>query len=65
MTEFLSMGGYGNYVWSAFGVATVVLTWIAISSWRAVAVNQKVLSDLEARVPRRRRSTSGDQGANK
>lgn len=24
--EFLQMGGYGAYVWSAYGVAAVVLT---------------------------------------
>ena len=23
--EFIAMGGYGNYVWSAYGVAFVVL----------------------------------------
>ncbi len=23
--EFIAMGGYGNYVWSAYGVASVVL----------------------------------------
>ena len=25
MGEFLNMGGYGNYVWSAYGIALVVL----------------------------------------
>ena len=25
LTEFLSMGGYGNYVWSSYGICLVAL----------------------------------------
>jgi heme exporter protein D len=25
------MGGYGGYVWSAYGITLVVLIWIAVS----------------------------------
>ncbi|MCX8049839.1 MAG: heme exporter protein CcmD [Methylohalobius sp.] len=31
--EFFSMGGYGAYVWSAYGVVTVVLIWNLIVPW--------------------------------
>ena len=34
MMEFLHMGGYAGYVWSAYGIVTIVLIWNAISSWR-------------------------------
>jgi heme exporter protein D len=61
MTEFLSMGGYGTYVWSAFGVTTFFMGWVAIASWRAVTANQKVLADLEARMPRRRQRKGADK----
>ena len=54
MTEFLHMGGYAGYIWPAYGVAALVLIWIAISSVRSLHLNQKILADLEARVPRRR-----------
>jgi heme exporter protein D len=27
MSEFLHMGGYAGYVWSAYGIALVVLAW--------------------------------------
>lgn len=27
LNEFLAMGGYGAYVWSAYGVAIAVLAW--------------------------------------
>jgi|TARA_B100000315_G_scaffold177100_1_gene165648 heme exporter protein D len=53
MTEFLSMGGYAAYIWPAYGVAAIILIWIAVASRRSVAVNQKVLAELEPRVPRR------------
>ncbi|MGH8546271.1 MAG: heme exporter protein CcmD [Gammaproteobacteria bacterium] len=32
MREFLSMGGYGFYVWSAYGVAAVVMLGLLRSS---------------------------------
>ena len=31
VSEFLDMGGYAFYVWSSYGIATVVLTWIFIA----------------------------------
>jgi heme exporter protein D len=27
MSEFLSMGGHGPYVWSAYGITIAVLVW--------------------------------------
>lgn len=32
VSEFFSMGGYGLYVWLAFGFAALVLIWFAIAS---------------------------------
>lgn len=54
MTDFFNMGGYAVYVWSAYGVAGVVLTWLATSAVRSLRANQSILADLEARVSRRR-----------
>ncbi|HAZ60643.1 MAG TPA: heme exporter protein CcmD [Gammaproteobacteria bacterium] len=34
MNAFLDMGGYGVYVWSAYGIACVVLATLALASWR-------------------------------
>ncbi|MBN2700192.1 MAG: heme exporter protein CcmD [Methylohalobius sp. ZOD2] len=31
--EFFHMGGYGAYVWSAYGLAAVVLVWNMITPW--------------------------------
>jgi heme exporter protein D len=35
MAEFFNMGGYGGYVWSAFGITTVVLLLNVIVPLRA------------------------------
>jgi len=38
MSEFLAMGGYGFYVWSAYGVAALAIALEVISvraRWRA------------------------------
>ena len=35
MTDFLAMGGYAPYVWSAYGFAAVVLIALFVQSWRS------------------------------
>jgi heme exporter protein D len=32
LLEFLSMGGYAFYVWTAYGIAAVVMLWMLFSS---------------------------------
>ncbi len=31
---YFAMGGYGAYVWGAYGIAAIVIGGFAISSWR-------------------------------
>ncbi len=31
VSEFFHMGGYAAYVWSSYGLATVVLAWVFLS----------------------------------
>ncbi|MEO1091677.1 MAG: heme exporter protein CcmD [Pseudomonadota bacterium] len=35
MGDFWSMGGYGAYVWSAFGVSVGALAVLLVASWTA------------------------------
>jgi heme exporter protein D len=35
LTDFLAMGGYAAYVWSAYGIAAVVLIALLVQSWRS------------------------------
>ncbi len=36
MSEFLHMGGYAPYVWTAFGVTMLVLVWNLVAAVRQV-----------------------------
>jgi len=44
--EFLHMGGYGLYVWGAYGLSAAVLAWNAILP---VQREKSLLHDLAAR----------------
>lgn len=35
LSDFLHMGGYGTYVWSAYGAVAVVLLWQWWQSFRS------------------------------
>lgn len=48
LTAFLSMGGYGIYVWPAFSVAALVLGGLLYASLRTLRANQAVLEELQA-----------------
>ena len=43
MSEFLSMGGYAPYVWSAYGVTLIVLIY---NVWAAYRHHAKLLARL-------------------
>ena len=47
MTEALSMGGYGAYVWSCYGLTLAVLI---ICEWRARSRHRQVYRDIEIRI---------------
>lgn len=46
LTEFLRMGGYGGYVWSAYGIATVVLIWQLVAP---IAHRRRILKEIKRR----------------
>ena len=50
MAEFLSMGGYGGYVWSSYAVFFIVL---AIDALAPRLQRQRVLTELRGRLKRR------------
>ena len=53
--HFLAMGGYAQYVWPAYGIATVVLAGMAIWSWRQYRRYQRQWEAQAGTRPRRRR----------
>jgi heme exporter protein D len=46
LSEFLAMGGYAAYVWSAFGFALVVLLGLLAQSWKAAHQREAELDQL-------------------
>ncbi|MGB0630256.1 MAG: heme exporter protein CcmD [Alphaproteobacteria bacterium] len=55
MTEIFDMGGYGAYIWPAWGIAVVVLGALIVFSLRTMRARERELAELEATSPRRRR----------
>jgi len=50
-TEFLSMGGYGSFIWSAFGLSAVVLIGILVQSQRFLKASDAELTLLQNEAP--------------
>lgn len=59
MTEFLSMGGYGAYVWPSYAVFFLVL---AIEALAPRAQRRRVLAEIRGRVQRRGARAAADEG---
>jgi len=47
LASFLDMGGYGTYVWPAYGAAAVVLIGLVAVSVRTLKARQAALQALE------------------
>jgi heme exporter protein D len=48
LSDFFAMGGYGAYVWPAFGFAAVVLLGLLLQSWRTARRRAAELEQLRA-----------------
>lgn len=46
MTDFLAMGGYAAYVWSAYGFAALVLIALLVQSWRSARRREAELEQI-------------------
>jgi len=54
MSDFLTMGGYAKYVWSAYSISVVVLVF-------AVVLSKRALANTRLRVIRRQASLQEQQ----
>jgi heme exporter protein D len=62
--EYLAMGGHGGFVWSAYGIAVVVIGALIVTSRRALKAREAEVAVLEAARPaRRERRRAGAGGA--
>jgi len=58
MSAFFEMGGYGAFVWSAYGLTALVLALLAAGSWRK---HKRLARTAErARAARRGRLDTGN-----
>ena len=60
---FLAMGGYGAFVWGAYGAAAIVLVAILVASMARVAREERALDRLAAGGRRRGRTASAQARA--
>jgi heme exporter protein D len=61
MAAFLHMGGYGAFVWPAFGVTAFLLVGLFVRSRIALKIDQKTLDLLQQARRGRRRDLGGAQ----
>jgi heme exporter protein D len=47
LTDFLSMGGYGKYVWSSYGICFIVLV---LNIVQPIMRERKTMRDLQKRL---------------
>ena len=64
MSEFLAMGGYGGFVWPAFGLTALVMVWLLVASLRRLRTNERLLARTGGARPERRRARTakGEDG---
>ncbi len=62
VSEFLAMGGYGGFVWPAFGLTALVLVWLLAASLRRLRANERLLAQMEAGGRRGRRAPPNAAG---
>ncbi len=55
MSEFLSMGGYGFFVWTSWGVGAVLMIGLPVQSIAAARAAAREVQAIEQLSPRRRR----------
>ena len=60
MTDFLAMGNYAAYVWSAYAVTVLVLVVMMVASLRSLRHRRNLWAALEAARPSRSRHARND-----
>ena len=59
---FLAMGGYGAFVWPAFGLTAAIMLYFAVTSLRTLRQRERALQALEAQAGPRTRRAAGSGG---
>ncbi len=62
LQDFLAMGGYGGFVWPAFGASALVLGWLWVSSLRRLRRLERALAAQGIAQPGGGRKTGAGAG---
>ncbi len=64
MSDFLAMGGYGAYVWTAYGVTVLALALLFVWSWFGARARETELEQIRklSRSERRKPASTIDAG---
>lgn len=54
MSDFIAMGGYGVFVWPAYGLTAIVMLGFLAVTWQGLRGRRRELERLEAARPDRR-----------
>jgi len=49
MSHYFAMGGYGAFIWPAYGGAAILMAGILIMSWRSMRRREELVETLRAR----------------
>jgi len=49
VSEFFYMGGHAAYVWSAYGITAVVMTWVIVGP---IIQRKKIIKELTRKINR-------------
>ena len=48
VSEFLEMGGYGAFIWPAYGAAAILMMGVLILSWKSMRQREALVESLRA-----------------
>jgi heme exporter protein D len=63
--DYFAMGGYGGFVWPAYGLAAIVFIGLAWVSFASARTQARLLEKLKAQSPHRKRraqAAAGEEG---
>jgi len=55
--DFLAMGGYAAFVWPSYALVALVMIGLFVGSWRELKRRRRLLEQLQAAAPHRRRGS--------
>jgi heme exporter protein D len=63
MASYFDMGGYAAFVWPAYGIVTIVMVWLVVSTRIDLLRQRKLLKALEGDEAVRKRAPARRGGA--